>query len=58
MFKSLKNAIDEHKKYSELVKVWDSEKLFSQRDAAARCTCDFLRDGKIRTAVSTIQSQM
>lgn len=54
MFKALKKSIEQHKKFSEDVKSWTSEKLFSLYDASSRCTCDFLIEGKIRSAISVL----
>lgn len=54
MFRALKNSINEHKKFSSDVKEFSTTKLFDQRDAAARCVCDFLIRGKIRTSISLL----
>lgn len=54
MFRRLENAISEHKKFAEDVKLLAPEKLFSMHDAAARCVCDMLVHARFHGAVSLL----
>lgn len=51
MFRRLEKFIAGNQQLVEDAKFWNPDKLFAMRDASARCVCDYLIHGKIRTAI-------